>query len=275
MSYRIKSILLWTLAFLLMAATAVYQRSTGPTYPVRGTIQIAGEDIRYRLIRTWEGDTDARITVEVGEADIEGKFRYKRFRSHDKWSEKLPMERDGAFLVAKLPNLPPAGKMKYEVYLGHNDQFVNLTDSPPILRYKGVVPNWALIPHIIIVFMAMIFSMRAGFEALIKEKNMVNYAMWTVILFAIGGMIFGPIIQKFAFDAYWTGWPFGTDLTDNKSLVTFLAWVVAWLVVRKNPERRGWVIAAAVIMILTYLIPHSMMGSELDFTELEAPGING
>lgn len=274
MSYRVKSILFWTLSFVFMAAAAVYQRSTGPTYPVRGTITVGDENIRYRLIRTWEGDTDAIVRLKAENTDIEGKFRYKRFRSHDSWSEKSDMNRQGEYLVAALPNLPPAGKMKYEIYLGRNGQFVNLTDSPPILRYKGVVPKWALLPHIIIIFLAMIFSTRAGFEALIKGKNLVKYALWTVILFGVGGMIFGPIIQKFAFDAYWTGWPFGTDLTDNKSLVTFLVWVIAWLMVRNNPQRRWWVLAAAVVLILTFLIPHSMMGSELDFTELEAPGIN-
>jgi hypothetical protein len=181
------------------------------------------------------------------------------------------MERDGDHLVARLPNLPPAGKMEYEVYIGRDDQLVNLTSDPPILRYKGVVSKWVLIPHVFIIFLAMMFSTRAGLEALIKGKNMVNYAMWTVILFGVGGMIFGPIIQKYAFDAYWTGWPFGTDLTDNKSLVTFVVWIVAWLRVRHNPQRRWWVLLASVVLIITFLIPHSMMGSELDFTEIEAP----
>jgi hypothetical protein len=270
-SYRKKSILLWTLSFLLMAGTAIYQRTTGPTYPVRGTIQIEEENIRYRLLRTWEGDTDATIKIKAEDRDIIGEYRYKRFRSHDEWSDRLPMKREGNHLVARLPNLPPAGKMEYEVYLGREDQLINLTSDPPILRYKGVVPDWVLVPHVLIIFLAMMFSTRAGFEALIKGKNMVKYTIWTVILFGVGGMIFGPIIQKYAFDAFWTGWPLGTDLTDNKSLVTFIVWLIAWLQVRHNPQRRWWVIFAALVLIITFLIPHSMMGSELDFTEIDAP----
>jgi di/tricarboxylate transporter len=124
-----------------------------------------------------------------------------------------------------------------------------------------------LIPHIIIIFLAMMFSMRAMFEAFIKGKNLVKYSMWTVILLTVGGMIFGPIVQKYAFDAYWTGWPFGGDLTDNKTLVSFVLWVVAYFMVRKNPKRRGWVIAAAIVLLLIYLIPHSMFGSEIDYTQ--------
>jgi hypothetical protein len=61
-----------------MAGAAIYQRTTGPTYPVRGTIQIEDENIRYRLLRTWEGDTDATIKIEAEDKDINGKYRYKR-----------------------------------------------------------------------------------------------------------------------------------------------------------------------------------------------------
>ena len=38
----------------------------------------------------------------------------------------------------------------------------------------------------------------------------------------LGGMILGPIVQKYAFGAYWTGIPFGHDLTDAKNLVDAL-----------------------------------------------------
>ncbi len=80
-------------------------------------------------------------------------------------------------------------------------------------------------------------------------------------------MILGPIVQKYAFDAYWTGWPFGQDLTDNKTLAAFVLWVAAYFQVKFNPKKRGWVIAAAVLLLAVYLIPHSMFGSEIDFTQ--------
>jgi len=266
MKYQTKSILFWVLSFFLMVGSAYYQRTTGPTYPERGKVEIGDETIKYKLIRTWEGETDAQVTVEVENNNISGKYRYKRFKSFDEWTEK-PMVRKGEELVASLPGQPAAGKVTYEIYLSNGGDYVKLEEEPLVLRYKGAVPMWVLIPHIIIIFLAMMFSMRALFEAIIKGKNIVIYAFWTVILLAVGGMIFGPIVQKYAFDAYWTGWPFGGDLTDNKTLVSFVLWIVAYLMVRKNPKRRGWVIAAAVVLLLIYLIPHSMFGSEIDYTQ--------
>jgi hypothetical protein len=266
MNYKAKSIIFWVLSFVLMVASAYYQRTTGPTYPERGKVEINGETIKYKLIRTWEGETDAAVSVNVEGTDLIGKYRYKRFKSFDEWAEK-PMERVGDNLFAYLPGQAAAGKVEYEIYLGDGKDFVKLTEVPLVLRYKGAVPMSVLIPHIIIIFLAMMFSMRAMFEAFIKGKNLVKYSMWTVILLTVGGMIFGPIVQKYAFDAYWTGWPFGGDLTDNKTLVSFVLWVVAYFMVRKNPKRRGWVIAAAIVLLLIYLIPHSMFGSEIDYTQ--------
>ncbi|MDZ7744022.1 MAG: hypothetical protein U5Q03_20390 [Bacteroidota bacterium] len=82
-------------------------------------------------------------------------------------------------------------------------------------------------------------------------------------------MILGPIVQKYAFDVYWAGWPFGHDLTDNKTLVSFIFWLIAVFVLRKNPENRTWPIIASVVLIAIYLIPHSVLGSELDYTAIE------
>lgn len=249
-----------------MAGAAIYQRMTGPTYPARGTVTIDNQKIKFRLIRTWEGQTDARVTVEISDEAVKGKYMFKRYKSFDDWSEKS-LKREGDELVAYLPGQPPAGKVMYRIFLKKGGEEVALTEDPLILRYKGVVPQSVLIPHIIIIFLAMMFSTRTGFEAIIRGKNLVPYSLWTVILLAVGGMIFGPIVQKYAFDAYWTGWPMGQDLTDNKTLASFILWVAAYFQVRRNPNKRGWVIAAAIVLLLIYLIPHSMFGSEIDYTQ--------
>ena len=98
----------------------------------------------------------------------------------------------------------------------------------------------------------------------------------TVVLIGIGGLLLGPIVQKHAFGAYWTGWPFGEDLTDNKTLAMWLAWVVAVFVLsrRREPtDRRGAravVGFAAAVMLVVYLVPHSLRGSQLDYGKVQS-----
>lgn len=89
----------------------------------------------------------------------------------------------------------------------------------------------------------------------------------------IGGMILGPLVQKAAFGEYWVGFPWGIDLTDNKTLIMWLAWLAACLVLRLRPRQkfagRIAVAAAAVVMTAVYLIPHSLRGSELDYSQVD------
>jgi len=266
MTYNAKSTWLWILAFILMAASAVYQKYTGPTYPTRGKVTINQQEIKYKLLRTWGGETDAAVKIKVTDNTINGLYQYKRYKSHDEWTEK-PLVREGDYLIAYLPNLPPAGKMMYNITLTDGGKQFKLQENPVVLRYKGEVPLFVLIPHILLIFLAMMFSTRTGMEAIIKGKNMVRYSLYTIILFAVAGLFLGPLVQKYAFDAYWTGWPFGKDLTDNKTLAAFILWVVAYFQVRKSQKKWGWVLAASLLLFFIYLIPHSMFGSEIDYTK--------
>ena len=53
-------------------------------------------------------------------------------------------------------------------------------------------------------------------------------------------------------------------MTDNKTLIALIAWLIAvWLGSRKEDSRMAFIIAA-VVTIGVFLIPHSVLGSELD-----------
>ncbi|MDP2236398.1 MAG: hypothetical protein Q8J88_08190 [Bacteroidales bacterium] len=263
----IKSVLLWTLSVVLMLTLAIYQRTTGPTYPVRGKVEIKGETVKFKLLRSHDTGIDAPVEIAVPEG-IKAVFRYKRFKSHDEWTAVELSEKDGKINVG-VPNQPPAGKVQYQIALMDGEKAYPLTEEPVIIRFKGVVPDFVLIPHIFFMFFAMVFSIRTGFEAILRRNQTYKLTSITLFLLLLGGLILGPIVQKYAFDAYWTGWPWGHDLTDNKTIVAFIFWLIAWFVLRKKPENRLWPLVATFVMLAVYLIPHSVLGSEIDFTELE------
>lgn len=266
-SYR--SVIFWILSILLTVGIAYFQRATGPTYPVSGEVQLDGESIEYRFLRSYDVGYDAPVAIALPEgSDIRGYFVWRRYKSYDQW-DTVPMELKDDTLWAFVPQQPPAGKVSYNVILSANDERVILEEEPAVLRYKGSVPAAYLIPHILFMFLAMLFSARAGLEAIVKGKGTFRYTILTLITLTIGGMILGPIIQKYAFGAYWTGWPIDNDLTDNKTLFTFIFWVIAAVVQWRNRKRKIWALIAAISLFAVYLIPHSVMGSELDFRELE------
>jgi len=188
-------------------------------------------------------------------------------KSNDEWLT-MPMIKEGSKLVAVLPHQPPAGKIMYEIVLKSGDKTVKINEEPAIIRFKGDVPNWLLILHIIFIFGAMLLTIRTAAEAIFKRNNTFLFTKITLLFWLLGGMVFGPIMQEYAFGAFWTGWPFGHDLTDNKTLVALIFWVIAYFKLRKNPDNRLWPIIAAVVMLAVFFIPHSVLGSEIDYTQL-------
>ena len=260
--------LAWTLAVVVTLAAAVYQRLTGPTHPARGRVVADGTEIRFRLPRSAETGADALIALRVPPQSIEGYLIYKRYKTGDAWTQ-VPLRREGERLSAVMPRQPAAGKLLYRAFLVSRQKETPLTDEPLVIRFKGAVPAWLLIPHILVMFTGMLFSTRAGLAALDLRANPRPYMLWTFALLVLGGIVLGPLVQKYAFGVLWSGFPFGGDLTDNKTLGALAFWAAALLAGRKGRPARGWVLAASIVSLVIYLVPHSLLGSEYDYT---APG---
>jgi len=265
-----KAILLWVIAFVLTVFTAIYQRMTGPTYPISGEAVIGSEVIKYKLDRTHGGEGDHPIEININDETIFGKLFWKRYKTNDEWTS-VEMKRKGEKLIASLPPQPPAGKLVYHIVLQKENQVVTLPeDGEVIIRFKGDVPIYFLIPHIIFIFGAMLLSTRTGLEYFNEGKKFKSLTILTFIFVIIGGFIFGPIIQKYAFGEFWTGFPFGHDLTDNKILIGFIGWLLALIALYKFKNPKRWIVFASILMFIIFLIPHSLLGSELDYNELDS-----
>ena len=258
-----KSVLYWTLAVIITFAAIIYQRRTGPTYDKKVSATIENVVYNFKLVRSHGGESDCKIQLAVPDPEVTGKMMFKLYPTKNDWTI-IDFKREGENLIAFLPKLPPAGKYEYKVSLYKNNSEYALNKSEPvIIRFKGHVPAVVLIPHMSLMFFAMFLGNVAGIMAFFKHAKFRFYGTLTVIFLFIGGMILGPIVQKYAFGDFWAGIPFAWDLTDNKTLVSFLFWGLAWVMNRKK-ERPLYTIVASIVMILVYSIPHSMHGSQLD-----------
>jgi hypothetical protein len=259
---QIKKPLIWIFAVLLTISAAIYQRLTGPTHPQRTVATLSGQTLKFKLLRSFDGAGDCPITISVPDPAISGTLEFKLFKQNVEYT-KLSMTREGDKLTANLPHQGLAGKLEYRISLSKGTEQVVLNNgNPTVIRFKGHVPDFVLVPHILIMFLAMLFSNVAGFFALFKVPSvkMMKITLGTIF---VGGLIMGPIVQKYAFDELWTGVPYGWDLTDNKTLIAFLAWVIAYFY-NRDEESRFSTIAAMVVTLIIFSIPHSLFGSQLD-----------
>jgi len=264
-----RTTLLWIIAFLVTIASAVFQRLTGPTYPVGGIVTIDKKQVKYKFERSHSSNQNYKLEINVENPDVMGNIYWKRHKTNDDWQVVIMTNENGR-LIGEIPPQPPAGKIEYRVELFFNGKSVLLPqDKPVILRFKDDVPLYALIPHILFIFLAMLFSSRAGLEYFNKEKNYKNLVNLTLLFLILGGFVFGPIVQHFAFGQWWTGFPFGYDLTDNKTLIALIGWLIAFYKMKKSTNYDKWILGAAILMLIVFLIPHSLLGSELDYSKMQ------
>ncbi len=143
-------------------------------------------------------------------------------------------------------------------------------DESAVARYKGDVPTLILVFHVTCMVLGMLFSTGAGLDALTGGAAAQRYLSRITFFFLfLGGCVLGPVVQKYAFDAYWTGWPFGEDWTDNKLAAGAIVWAIAMWATRNarkdHPAGRVWVVIAMVTILVIYSIPHSTHGSTFDY----------
>ncbi len=256
----------WLLALLVTLFFAVFQRATGPTYPIKGKAHdFAGAEISsYRLPRSCTvGGEDCLIDIKSADP-VEGSLSWRRLGADEPLSVIEMTYKDGR-LSGLLPDQPPAGKLEYSVALRRGGETAPLGPGAIVTRFKGDVPAAILVPHVLLMFLFMLFSVRLMIALFTKDIVVKHAVAWTTAFLLLGGFVFGPLTQYHAFGHYWTGWPFGYDLTDNKTLVMLLFWLAALWASFKAKAPRPWLVAAFAVTLLVYFIPHSMYGSQLDY----------
>jgi hypothetical protein len=266
---------LWIAAFAVTVLLAVFQRMTGPSHPFRGTTVLAnGETISFKLPRSNEGRETLRIAVPRPSGVSAATLEWRRFPTDEPFrSQAMTATADGE-LETRIPPQPAAGKVEYRILLESGGEIHSFPASETVVaRYRGGVPASVLIPHILIMFSSMLVSTRALFEVLRPGAPRARVlVLVSMALLVVGGLVLGPIVQRFAFGAYWTGWPLGHDLTDNKTLIAFLAWLPATVLAWRKARTRITVALGWVVMMGVFLIPHSARGSQLDWSQVEDAG---
>ena len=265
-----KKFLYWFLAVVITLVLSIYQRMTGPTYPKKLTVELRGESYQVKLPRSGvQQDVLVKLPIPEDlshelESDqmppVPMSLHYHRFPTSDEYTSVDFRWKDGEWKAA-LPVQPVAGKLQYYLTIGGKDY---LKDDPVVIRFRNDVPAGILIPHILLMFGAMLLAVYT-FLLVVTGKDYAKWLKLTVGIMFVGGFVFGPLVQHAAFGPWWTGFPYGTDLTDNKTLLSFLFFLAALATLKWKYNK--WVVCAAVVfMVLIFSIPHSAYGSEYDYS---------
>ena len=248
----------WILALVITLALSIYQRMTGPTYPQKVTIELRGESYQIKLPRSGvQQDEILKLPELTGPVPMS--LHYRQYPTTNDFTTVDFQLKDGAWQAA-LPVQPVAGKLQYYLTVDGKDY---LKDEPVVIRFRNDVPAYILIPHILLMFGAMLFAVYTLLLVLMRQEYR-RWLMITVGTLFVGGFVLGPLVQHAAFGPWWAGFPYGTDLTDNKTLISFLFFLAALATIKWKYNK--WVVVLAVLMMIAvFTIPHSAYGSEYDY----------
>ena len=227
----------WLLAVVITLVLSVYQRMTGPTHPKRVTVELNGESYQQKLPRSGV-QQDEIVTLKDLPEDAIVQLHYRRFPTKDNYTTMDFCWKDSIWQAA-LPVQPVAGKLQY--YISVNGKKF--------------------------MFASMLFAVYT-FLLVIARKPYKKWLWITVGTLFVGGFVLGPLVQHVAFGPWWAGYPYGTDLTDNKTLLSFLFFLLALATMKWKINK--WIVGLAVLfMIAIFSIPHSAYGSEYDYEKQE------
>ena len=256
-----RSVKLWIVALALTVAALGWQWRSGPSYPYRTKIALGGAATAVSLPRSSSTLSTARVMVPARDSRVSGTLYWRRYPTGGPF-EALPLRSNGGELAVALPGLPPAGRVEYYVELRVGAEPIRVPSKAGetvILRYHGPMPAAVLIPHIAVMFLAMLVGVRAGLAAVLGAPEHRRFAVVALAAFTLGGFILGPIAQKYAFGAFWTGVPYGWDLTDNKTLLMWIGWAAAVVAASRRWRGSRWVVVlATLVMLAVFLVPHSV-----------------
>ncbi|MGD8895221.1 MAG: hypothetical protein PVJ73_04220 [Acidobacteriota bacterium] len=258
------SVLLWAAALAVTLTAAAWQWWTDPTPPREGEVVISGTTVRYSFLRSGVVGEPLRVAI-AAPADLSGTLRWRPHPGDEPFGG-ITMLHDGEELFGLLPPQPPGGQLEYSVVLAGPSGLTRIPEEGPVvMRYRGRVPRVLFLSHVVFIFLSMLIGVRAGLGALWTLPDTFFLSRVTLASITIGGMILGPIVQKFALDAFWASWPLGDEPIGTKTLVLWLAWVAAVVAVAATRDKtdrfaRTLVVAAAAVTVVVFFLPPALHG---------------
>lgn len=219
------------------------------------------------------------ITLK-GDRVLEPVVRYSVGREGSLHAVPMTRETAGSWR-ATLPECEKGTRIYYAIELqdggGTVGRIPDGEGSFQFIKFKGEASSVVLVLHILFMFASFYFMIQGFWSAVAilagrgSKSEAVGHARWVLISSFIGGWPLGFILNYQAFGVIWEGFPFGRDITDNKTQIMFIFWLVSLLLVRssflgKGEERdrlgaRGFAVALVVsfiVSLLLFIVPHSL-----------------
>lgn len=246
------SLILWASALFLTFISGYIQSGTSEFYPVTGTIGIDEKKVSYRFEKIFNDKGNYRFIIRTDIPEIKAVVKWKLLDDAD-WNS-IEMRNDTAALIGEIPGQNAGEKIIYFAEIMYNEHKYSVPDKPVTLLFQGYLPSMISFLSSFALFGGLLLSFRTGLSALggfNENQKIKKLSLFTIGFFFVYTIAVTPLRKSYELDAINKKVIPITSLFDLQSILLFLLWITAMIVVfkLKNPKP-----AAMVFAILTALI---------------------
>jgi hypothetical protein len=263
------SLILWSSALLLTFLTGYIQSGTSEYYPVTGTIGIDEKKVSYRFEKFFNDKDDYRFIIRTDNPDIQAVVKWKKTRTsnidlsevdwknEEKW-KMIEMKNNNDALIANIPKQNAGEIILYFAEIYKDGKKYIVPDKPVTLLFQGYVPSMISFLSNFALFGGLLLSYRTGLSALggfNENQKIKKLTLFTVALFFVYTIAVTPLRKSYELNAINNKVIPITSLFDIQSILLFLLWIAAMVIVFKvkNPKRFATTFAVLTALVFLFI----------------------
>jgi hypothetical protein len=249
--------------------------------PENLVVRAEGMTLRHRTVTQQVGPGQPKLVVRVEPVQRLGMVvRWVAPPSSGIESRSMVSFGEGRY-QGYLPAMPRGTRIRYWITARNVEQTTARIPGDPgrlvTLKYKGKASPWVIGTHVAFMFAAFFFMVLTLFGAIRMlrgregKRGTVRSARWVLLFSFMGTWPLGLALNYQTFGVLWQGFPFGSDVTDNKTQLMFVFWLAVLLLVRGSfmgkgeerdrigPKTFAWgIVVSFVLSLALFILPHSM-----------------
>ena len=247
------SLILWSSAFLLTFLTGYIQSGTSEFYPVTGTIGIDEKKVSYRFEKIFNDKGDYIFILRTDNQDIKAVVKWKNIDSDD-W-QTINMKNNNDALLGEIPRQKAGEKIFYYAEISKDEKKFRVPDKPVELLFQGHVPSMISFLSSFALFGGLLLSFRTGLEFFNENQKIKKLTLFTITFFFVYTVAVTPLRKSYEINAINNKVVSITSLFDLQSVLLFLLWIAALIVVFKikNPKPASIIFAIATALVFLFI----------------------
>ncbi|OGU77562.1 MAG: hypothetical protein A2V93_12435 [Ignavibacteria bacterium RBG_16_34_14] len=247
------SLILWSSALLLTFLTGYIQSGTSEYYPITGTFGIDEKKVSYRFEKIYNDKGDYTFIIRTDNPNIKAVVKWKK-ENENKW-EVEEMRNDEETLVARIPRQNAGEKILYFAEIKKDEKKYTIPDKPVTILFQGYVPSMISFLSNFALLGGLLLSFRTGLEFFNENQKIKKLTLFTAGFFFVYTIAVTPLRKSYELNAINNKVVPITSLFDLQSVLLFLLWIAAMIIVFrvKNPKLPALVFAIVNTLVFLFV----------------------